>query len=138
MSKKFKKLLCGLLACAMISTSGIMAMADEPADTDAASAAVEASASPAAETEAPADLADATEAPAEEAEATEEPEETAAPSGKYDNDNYYKKALALCSALGIITGYDDGSIQPESKCYKSRDVGNCIETSQSQVDNYIP
>lgn len=114
MSKKFKKLLCGLLACAMISTSGIMAMADEPADTDAASAAVEASASPAAETEAPADLADATEAPAEEAEATEEPEETAAPSGKYDNDNYYKKALALCSALGIITGYDDGSIQPES------------------------
>ena len=37
MSKKFKKLLCGLLACAMISTSGIMAMADEPADTDAAS-----------------------------------------------------------------------------------------------------
>ena len=117
MSKKFKKLLCGLLACAMISTSGIMAMADEPADTDAASAAVEASASPAAETEAPADsadLADATEAPAEEAEATEEPEETAAPSGKYDDDNYYKKALALCSALGIITGYDDGSIQPES------------------------
>ena len=33
----------------------------------------------------------------------------------YDNDSYYDKALSLCSALGIITGYEDGSVKPDSK-----------------------
>ncbi len=38
----------------------------------------------------------------------------AAKASSYDSDSYYDKALALCTALGIIKGYDDGSIEPES------------------------
>lgn len=50
--------------------------------------------------------------------ADEETTETAAAlateQSSYETDNYYQKALALCSALGIIKGYDDGSVNPES------------------------
>lgn len=102
MSKKIKKLLCGLLALAMVAASGFTALADEPAaDTTAA---VEAAAADAATAE---PTAEAT------AEPTAEPEPTPVPD-KYESDAYYKKALALCQSLGIITGYDDGSVKPES------------------------
>ncbi len=48
--------------------------------------------------------------------ADEETTETAAPAqqSSYESDSYYQKALALCSSLGIIKGYDDGSVNPES------------------------
>lgn len=133
MGNKMKKLICALLASAMlVSSVGMVAFADEPAATAAADANVEATADPAA-TEAPEATVDpeatadpeATEAPETTAdpEATEAPEATAAPeateapavSSAYDNDEYYKKALSLCTALGIITGYEDGSIKPDSK-----------------------
>lgn len=90
MGKKFKKLICGLLAVAMLTASGAMVSADE---TTAATA------------------TDAAATDAVSAEVTAEP--TAQPD-KYESDSYYKKALGLCSALGIITGYDDGSVKPEA------------------------
>ena len=90
---------------------------EKPADAEATEAPASAEA-----TEAPAS-AEATEAPAG-AEATEAPAVTEAPvatvapttsGSSYDNDSYYDKALSLCSALGIITGYEDGSVKPDSK-----------------------
>ncbi len=90
MSKKFKKLMCSLLALAMVASSGIAVLADEPAATTAETAVTETVA---------------------ETEVTAEP--TAVPD-PYASDSYYQKALGLCSALGIITGYDDGSVKPES------------------------
>lgn len=128
MSKKFKKLLCGFLAVAMLSSCGVVAMADEqPATTNAAT---EATATPAAEATATPEAAEpsdttteATEAPATEAPATEAPTATAEPTAEpteapvideYESDSYYQKALSLCSALGIITGYEDGSVKPET------------------------
>lgn len=134
MGNKMKKLICALLASAMVVSSvGMVAFADEPVATEApATEAAEATEAPAAEgaeaaeaTEAPAaEGAEATEAPAAEAteapaaEATETPTATEAPVStgtSYDNDVYYRKALSLCSALGIISGYEDGSVRPESK-----------------------
>ncbi len=35
-------------------------------------------------------------------------------TNSYDTDKYYARALTLCSALGVITGYDDGSVKPEA------------------------
>lgn len=113
MSKNMKKLISGLLALTtMLSSLGMVALADE---TDpAATAAPEATA-----TATPA--ATATAEP--EATATAEPEATAtvaptqtpaAGNTAYDNDDYYKEALSLVSALGIITGYEDGSVKPEA------------------------
>ena len=129
MGNKMKKLICALLASAMLVGSvGVVGFADEdtnaetvvttsaeatekPADAEATEAPASAEA-----TEAPAS-AEATEAPAG-AEATEAPAVTEAPTtsgSSYDNDSYYDKALSLCSALGIITGYEDGSVKPDSK-----------------------
>ncbi len=124
MSNNLKRLVCGLLSAMMVTTScGIAALAeDATADTTAETAETVAKATEApAEgeaTEVPAEeTTEATEAPAEEAaEATEAPAEeaTEAPSSNYDNDNTYNTALAVCSALGIITGYEDGSVKPEA------------------------
>ncbi len=106
MSKKFKKLLCSVLAIAIFSTSGIAVLADEVATATAEAAVTET----AADTE-------ATAAPEAAAEPTAEPTATPEPTpvpDPYESDAYYKKALELCTALGIITGYDDGSVKPES------------------------
>lgn len=75
--------------------------------------------------------AEATEAPAG-AEATEAPVATVAPTtsgSSYDNDSYYDKALSLCSALGIITGYEDGSVKPDSKVTMSGNGINCSKNA---------
>lgn len=109
MSKKNKKLISGLLALAMVASSGVAVLADEPTTTaaEAGTTATEATAAPAEET--PATEVPATEEPAEETPATEAPV-----VDKYADDAYYQKALALCKSLGVITGYDDGSVKPES------------------------
>lgn len=120
MGNKMKKLICALLASAMLVGSvGVVGFADEDTNAETVvTTSAEATEKPAdAEaTEAPAS-AEATEAPAG-AEATEAPVATVAPTtsgSSYDNDSYYDKALSLCSALGIITGYEDGSVKPDSK-----------------------
>lgn len=120
MSGKMKKLICALLTSTMIVTSiGLVGFAADESTTDTESAEVTSTAAPEEETEAteaPAE-AEATEAPAEteETEATEAPTTTTTvESTEYDSDSYYQKALALCQGLGIITGYDDGTIRPES------------------------
>ncbi len=123
MGNKMKKLICALLASAMlVSSVGIVALADETT-ADAADTAVTTSADTADDTEATeaTDESEATETPeeTEAPEATEAPAATEAPtasstSTSYDNDAYYQKALALCSSLGIISGYEDGSVKPES------------------------
>ena len=101
MSNKFKKLLCGVLSAAMLLTSSsLIGFADDElggaadADRDEQQAEEELLATPA---------------------PTEAPTATEAPAGyDYENDAYYYKALGLCQALGIITGYEDGSVQPNS------------------------
>ena len=126
MGNKMKKLICALLASAMLVGSvGVVGFADEDTNAETVvTTSAEATEKPAdAEaTEAPAET-EATEAPAG-AEATEAPAVTEAPvatvapttsGSSYDNDSYYDKALSLCSALGIITGYEDGSVKPDSK-----------------------
>ncbi|MBQ7744470.1 MAG: S-layer homology domain-containing protein, partial [Ruminococcus sp.] len=143
MSNKIKKLICSLLAAAMLVTSaGVVAMAapeDEAAaaETTATETTVTETADDSstadqtdeeketAGTEATETTAEATEAPA--AEATEAPaaEATAAPvattsSSDYDNDDYYKKSLTLCSSLGIISGFEDGSVKPEEKVTRAQ------------------
>lgn len=115
MSGKMKKLICALLTSTMlVSSIGLVGFAaDEEATTDATTT-VEATEAPATEetTEATEAPAEATEAPAE---ATEAPvQATTSESTKYDDDNYYQRAVSLCKALGIITGYEDGSVKPES------------------------
>lgn len=119
MGNKMKKLICALLASAMvISSVGIVSFADEVTPTNAPEVtATEApSASPEA-TEAPTDAPEATPEATAVPEATSAPEATeapSAPSSTYDSDKYYQKSLALCSSLGIITGYEDGSVKPDS------------------------
>ena len=89
MGNKMKKLICALLASAMLVGSvGVVGFADE--DTNAETVVTTS------------------------AEATEKVAPTTSGSS-YDNDSYYDKALSLCSALGIITGYEDGSVKPDSK-----------------------
>lgn len=109
MSGKMKKLICALIAGTMlVSSIGLVGFA---ADEEVA-----------AETPAVEETAETTEPEAEveaEAEATEAPAApTQAPvtasSSAYDSDSYYQKALSLCQALGIITGYEDGSVKPDS------------------------
>lgn len=117
MGNKIKKLVCALLASAMlVSSFGVIGFADADKDEANADSEITTTAAPEA-TETP----DATEAPAATPEATPEataaPEATQAPeeSGSaYDKDNYYQKSLALCSSLGIISGYEDGSVKPDS------------------------
>ena len=126
MGNKMKKLICALLASAMLVGSvGVVGFADEDTNAETVvTTSAEATETPAeaVATEAPAET-EATEAPAE-TEATEAPAVTEAPvatvapttsGSSYDNDSYYDKALSLCSALGIITGYEDGSVKPDSK-----------------------
>ncbi|MBQ3472012.1 MAG: S-layer homology domain-containing protein, partial [Clostridia bacterium] len=144
MSNKIKKLICSLLAAAMLVTSaGVVSMAAPEGETAATETTVtetagdsstanqtdeeketpstEATETTAEATEAPA-AAEATEAPVAEAtaapEATVAPEATEAPvvvatGSDYEYDDYYKKSLALCSSLGIISGFEDGSVKPE-------------------------
>lgn len=106
MSKKLKALICAVLTGMMVTTStGLVSLAaDEEAPPASGSGAdiVEdikdaENAVEALETAKPA----ATEAPAE-------------PVKSYDNDIYYQNALKVCAGLGIITGYADGSVKPES------------------------
>ena len=119
MGNKMKKLICALLASAMvISSVGIVSFADEvtPTNTPEVTATEAPSASPEA-TEAPTDAPEATPEATAVPEATSAPEATeapSAPSSTYDSDKYYQKSLALCSSLGIITGYEDGSVKPDS------------------------
>jgi hypothetical protein len=117
MGNKMKKLICALLASAMlVSSVGMVAFADDETTTDAAAVTTSE------ETETP-EATEATEV-SEETETTETTEATEASeetqtstvsSSKYDSDSYYQKALALCSSLGIISGYEDGSVKPDSK-----------------------
>lgn len=92
MRKNAKGVICALLASMMLATSGgVVSFAEEATTTDT------------------------TTEVTETAEATATPEATAAPATKdYTNDTYYNDALKVCTALGIITGYDDGSVKPES------------------------
>lgn len=125
MSGKMKKLICALLTGTMLlSSAGMLAFADDetPAENNAA-AATEATAAPeAAEATAAPEAAEATAAPEateataapEAAEATEAPAAPVAAATKYDSDNYYKKALALCQGLGIIKGDEKGNVNPEN------------------------
>lgn len=93
----------------LLSSVGLVGFASEEAP-----AATEAPAADAAATEAPA--ADATEAPAEGADTTQTAPGPAAnvDNSAYDNDDYYRRALDMTTSLGIITGYEDGSVQPGS------------------------
>ena len=149
MGNKMKKLLCALLASAMLVTSvGVVSFAEnedaagEVTVTEAATETAEGTEAEA--TEAPAET-EATEAPAETeaTEATEAPAEpTEAPvvtavtstGSSYDNDAYYQKALALCSSLGIISGYEDGSIKPDSNV--TRAEMNSIVLRMLAVNSY--
>ena len=114
MGNKMKKLICALLASAMlVSSVGITVFADADKVEDENDTTITATATPEA-TQAPGATAspEATKAP----ETTASPEATKTPTGTaYDTDTYYQKALSLCSSLGIISGYEDGSVQPESK-----------------------
>lgn len=109
MSKNMKKLISGLLALTtMLSSLGMVALADDADPAATATPEVTATATP---------EATATAAPevTPEATATVAPTQTpAAGNSAYDKDDYYKEALSLVSALGIITGYEDGSIKPEA------------------------
>ncbi len=133
MSNKIKKLICSLLAAAMVVSSASMLVfadgedtaAGEPAATTEgaeATAAPDATAEPEAEATA-APEAEATAAPEETAapEATAAPAATAAPTGTaYDDDAYYQKSLALCSSLGVISGFEDGSVKPDEKVTRAQ------------------
>lgn len=139
MSNKIKKLICSLLAAAMLVTSaGVVSMAAPEGETAATETTVTETAGDSStadqtdeeketpSTEATETTAEATEAPAA-AEATEAPvaEATAAPvvdtgSAGYENDDYYEKSLALCSSLGIISGFEDGSVKPEEKVTRAQ------------------
>ncbi len=120
MGNKMKKLICALLASAMlVSSVGITVFADADKVEDENDTTITATATPEA-TQTPGATAspEATKAPETTAspEVTAAPEATKAPTGTaYDTDTYYQKALSLCSSLGIISGYEDGSVQPESK-----------------------
>lgn len=117
MSGKMKKLICALLSGTMILGSvGLVGFAadDAAATTDTAVAATTAPEAETAATEAPAasnEKAEATPAASNEQAPAQKPAQTGT---AYDNDAYYQKALALCQGLGIITGYEDGSVKPDS------------------------
>lgn len=97
MNKKIKRLISSLLASAMLVGSIIPAVLADDVDN------------PQGEDLEEINAVVPTEVP------LETPLETpAAQINKYENDTYYQKALSLCSGLGIITGYEDGSVKPES------------------------
>lgn len=109
MNNKVKKSFCALLAGMMMVTSGsIAALADDNTSATAETTAT------AGTTAAPETTATAETTAAPEATATPETTATSTAATGYDNDNTYQAALKVCSSLGIITGYDDGSIKPES------------------------
>ena len=127
MSKKLKAIICALTAGMMLMTSsGLSAFAEE-LKADGSAAATEtklaADGSEAVATEQPetvggADIAEDEKdadvvADIEASQQTQEAEATPVPKG-YDADTYYQNALQVVSALGIITGYEDGSIKPDS------------------------
>ena len=111
MSKRMKKLISMLLSLMMVLSSiGITVFADEiTADADAVTD--EATATQEQETVEDTVATEATAEPTEAPTPEPTPEPTPAP---YEGDVYYERALSLCSTLGIIQGYDDGSVKPES------------------------
>ncbi len=120
MSKKIKSLISALMAGAMFITSaGLVALADDPVETTIGEDGSAVTATEVPETAGGADV-DENEKDAEvvadiEAEATEAAQATEAPAvNSYDNDEYYQNALKVVTALGIIEGYEDGSVKPES------------------------
>ena len=141
MSKRMKKLIGMLLSVTMIASSvGMIALADEADTTSTDAAQAEETVAPV-ETEdsdatpEPAEAANdsagkdideadgddaevtgATEAPAAEI-ATPEP--TEAPK-KYESDSYYKRSLALVTALGVFEGNENGDMQPESNVTRAQ------------------
>lgn len=123
MSKNVKSLICALMAGTMLATStGLVALAEDPVETTIGKdgAAVVATETP--ETFNGADVeegekdaaivADIEAEAGNGAGATEAPTEN--PAARYETDTYYQNALKVVSALGIITGYEDGSVKPES------------------------
>lgn len=117
MSGNMKKLICALLTGTMLLSSvGLVGFAadDTAAPTAQTTAASEATAAPVESAETTATEAPAAETTPQTTPAATPETQTAPESTKYDNDAYYKKALALCQGLGIITGYEDGSIKPDS------------------------
>lgn len=114
MSKKFKSLICTLLAGMMLATStGIAALAEDTAEPASGESSAEVVAEEAADdADAAAEEGD-TEPAVEEETPTDAPTEAPA-TNSYDDDTYYQNALKVVSALGIITGYEDGSVKPES------------------------
>ncbi len=138
MSNKIKKLICSLLAATMVAGSASMLVFAEGEDTaasDPAATTENAEATPAPDAEATAaPEGEATAAPEEEAtaapeaEATEAPEAEEAPAPEadaptstvYDSDAYYQKSLALCSSLGVISGFEDGSVKPDEKVTRAQ------------------
>lgn len=124
MSKKLKSLICSIIAGMMLTTScGLSALAAD--DTTSADTETSVETTDLADiTDEEKEAADATEAPAEteaaeDATETAEETETVVDGAAYDDDAYYNNALQVCTALGIITGYDDGSIKPESTVTRS-------------------
>ncbi len=108
MSKKLKSIICAIIAGMMITTSGGFVALAEDATTDTAAAETAVS-------DATADLTDEEKEAVETEEEEAEPEATPEPEVySYENDTYYQRALKVCLSLGIITGYDDGSVKPES------------------------
>ena len=127
MSRKLKAIICALTAGMMLFTSSGLSVFAEELNADGSAAATEtklnADGSEAVATEQPetvggADVAEDEKdagvvADIEASQAENEPEATPVPKG-YEADTYYQNALQVVSGLGIITGYDDGSIKPES------------------------
>ena len=126
MRKKLRALICALTAGMMLTTSlGLTAFAEDlnaDGSAKATESVLNADGSEAVATETPEtvsgadvaeDEADAARLADEATAAEATPESTEVPK-TYDSDTYYQNALKVCSALGIITGYDDGSVKPES------------------------
>lgn len=122
MSNNLKKLVCGLLSAMMVSTScGIAALAEDSVKTIIDENGAEVAATEVPETFNGADIPEdekdpmyLDETPAEETKEVAEETKEVIEEKDYDKDSTYQTALAVCSALGIITGYEDGSIKPES------------------------
>ncbi|MBQ3426074.1 MAG: S-layer homology domain-containing protein [Clostridia bacterium] len=151
MSKKLKAIICALTAGMLMTTSvGFTAFAAETnADGSGKETVLAADGSEAIATETPETVngADIVEDEADAArladEAAEQGSEEVAPTEvpkSYDNDTYYQNALKVCSGLGIITGYDDGSVKPESTVTRAematiilRMIANTAESTYQNV-----
>ncbi len=131
MSIKMKKIICALLSCAMLTAGmGITFADDEATDTAAETTATETT-----ETTDEAETTDSTDADTTTDDTTTDDtttdtttDDTAADEttdttsdtttddeSSYASDSYYNEAITLVSALGIITGYEDGMIHPDDK-----------------------